>query len=171
VADFAILVQNGCSARQAIGLQFCTAAFAFAGTAVGLLTQSDAAANGQLLAAVSGGFVYLATMTVLPELLLASDDRSDGDQDEARSERPSSDGDGPAANAHAMATRSARKRPGKGAATTPAKLAPPQEPTWGVPWLSPRTTAALAQTAAEAAAFSVGVYMMVLVAKLEMHDH
>jgi hypothetical protein len=39
IQDFAILVQNGCTARQAIALQFCTAFFALAGTAVGLMSE------------------------------------------------------------------------------------------------------------------------------------
>mmetsp|Transcript_21082 Transcript_21082/g.47554 ORF Transcript_21082/g.47554 Transcript_21082/m.47554 type:complete len:144 (+) Transcript_21082:84-515(+) len=69
IGDFAILIQNGCTARQAIKLQFCTALFAVLGTAVGLLSEHFEDATETLLALVSGGFVYVATMTVMPELL------------------------------------------------------------------------------------------------------
>merc|ERR1712216_561484 len=68
IGDFAILVQNGASPSQAILLQFCTALFAFFGTTVGLLSDNFEKLYEILLAIVSGGFVYVATMTVLPEL-------------------------------------------------------------------------------------------------------
>jgi len=68
IGDFAILIQNGAKPAQAIGLQFCTAFFAFAGTALGLTSANYDNMSEFLLALVSGGFVYVATMTVLPEL-------------------------------------------------------------------------------------------------------
>lgn len=108
IGDFAILVQNGCTAREAIKLQFCTAFFAFVGTAVGLASDQYGALNEALLAVVSGGFVYIATMTVMPELLSSDGGVSGGG--------------------------------------------------WRL-------------TLVEAAAFGAGVFMMVLVAKLEVHAH
>jgi zinc transporter 7 len=69
IGDFAILVQNGCTPAQAIVLQFCTAIFAFLGTFVGLFSAHYEDMEMTLLAFVSGGFVYLATMTVLPEVM------------------------------------------------------------------------------------------------------
>ena len=68
IGDFAILIQNGASPRQAIALQFCTAGFAFLGTALGLTSANFEGLSTTLLALVSGGFVYVATITVLPEL-------------------------------------------------------------------------------------------------------
>ena len=165
-------------------LQFCTALFAFAGTAVGLLFETDAAANGKVLAAVSGGFVYLATMTVLPELLEPlEEDEKDHLHDGDNKSGPGKDGSRDASpDGRGVVTRSARKRVGKGA--TPAKSsegtssssssssrtapAPVQQ---AAPWLSKQANAVLVQTCAEAFAFGIGVYMMVLVAKLEMHEH
>ena len=69
IADFAILVQHGCTATEAIWLQFCTAVFAFVGTGVGLLSNTHENANATILGLVSGGFLYLSTVTIMPELL------------------------------------------------------------------------------------------------------
>lgn len=167
-------------------LQFCTALFAFAGTAVGLLFETDAGANGKVLAAVSGGFVYLATMTVLPELLEPLEEEDDDEKDHQHSDITSGtnkndDDHETSPEGTGMVTRSARKRAGKGAnpsklsegssssaSSSRAELAPPQQPE---PWLSKQANAVLVQTSAEAIAFGTGVYMMVLVAKLEVHEH
>jgi len=110
IGDFAILVKNGCTAKEAIMLQFCTAFFAFVGTGVGLMSTHFDKMNEVLLALVSGGFVYLATMTVMPELF--------------------------------------EEAPGKQS-----------------------TSSHLFQTFMEVSAFSAGVFMMVVVAKLEVHEH
>lgn len=71
LGDFSILVSNGMSKRQAIMAQFSTAIAAFIGTAVGLLASSfdDTLGHEVLLPFVSGGFVYLAACSILPELL------------------------------------------------------------------------------------------------------
>ncbi|XP_051009544.1 zinc transporter SLC39A7 [Acomys russatus] len=77
VGDFAILVQSGCSKKQAMRLQLLTAVGALAGTACALLTEggavgSDAAGGtgpGWVLPFTAGGFIYVATVSVLPELL------------------------------------------------------------------------------------------------------
>lgn len=58
IGDFAILVKNGATAREAILLQFCTAIFAFIGTGVGLISTHFEEMNELLLALVSGGKVF-----------------------------------------------------------------------------------------------------------------
>lgn len=67
LGDFAILVKQGFSKQQAILAQFGTAIAAMMGTYVGLLTAN--VAGEELLFITAGGFVYLATVNILPELL------------------------------------------------------------------------------------------------------
>lgn len=70
IGDFAILVQSGCTKRKAMCLQLLTAVGALAGTACSLLAEGvGAAATAWILPFTAGGFVYIATVTVLPELL------------------------------------------------------------------------------------------------------
>ncbi|XP_012890477.1 PREDICTED: zinc transporter SLC39A7 [Dipodomys ordii] len=77
IGDFAILVQSGCSKKQAMRLQLLTAIGALAGTACALLTEGGAvgsevasgAGPGWVLPFTAGGFIYVATVSVLPELL------------------------------------------------------------------------------------------------------
>ena len=71
LGDFSILVSNGMSKRQAIVAQFSTAIAAFIGTLVGLMASAfdDTLGHEVLLPFVSGGFVYLAACSILPELL------------------------------------------------------------------------------------------------------
>nr|XP_004649644.2 zinc transporter SLC39A7 isoform X1 [Jaculus jaculus] len=74
VGDFAILVQSGCSKKQAMRLQLLTAVGALAGTACALLTEggamgSEVSGPGWVLPFTAGGFIYVATVSVLPELL------------------------------------------------------------------------------------------------------
>ncbi|XP_077610911.1 zinc transporter SLC39A7 isoform X1 [Crocuta crocuta] len=77
VGDFAILVQSGCSKKQAMRLQLLTAIGALAGAACALLTEGGAvgsevasgAGPGWVLPFTAGGFIYVATVSVLPELL------------------------------------------------------------------------------------------------------
>jgi len=70
IGDFAILVQSGCSKRKAMWLQLSTATGALAGTLCGLLAESvgNAASSG-ILPFTAGGFIYIATVSVIPELL------------------------------------------------------------------------------------------------------
>ncbi|XP_054035332.1 zinc transporter SLC39A7 isoform X2 [Dryobates pubescens] len=70
VGDFAILLQSGCTKRQAMRLQLLTALGAVAGASCGLLAGgvAEVAALG-VLPFTAGGFIYLGTVTVLPELL------------------------------------------------------------------------------------------------------
>ncbi|NWW97888.1 S39A7 protein, partial [Caloenas nicobarica] len=73
LGDFAILVQAGCSKRQAMRLQLVTALGALVGAACSLLAEGGAGggppAIGGVLPFTAGGFIYLGTVTVLPELL------------------------------------------------------------------------------------------------------
>lgn len=68
IGDFAILIKSGCSRRKAMGLQLVTAVGALAGTAIALLGTNGEAAPW-VLPFTAGGFIYIATVSVLPELL------------------------------------------------------------------------------------------------------
>lgn len=70
IGDFAILIQSGCSKAKAMKLQLVTAVGALSGTLVSLAAQglSDAATKW-VLPFTAGGFIYIATVSVIPELL------------------------------------------------------------------------------------------------------
>ncbi|KAI5704115.1 hypothetical protein M8J75_002150 [Diaphorina citri] len=70
IGDFAILIQSGCSKSKAMKLQLVTAVGAMSGTLVSLAAQgiSDAATKW-VLPFTAGGFIYIATVSVIPELL------------------------------------------------------------------------------------------------------
>ncbi len=70
IGDFAILIQSGCPKRKAMFLQLITAVGAIGGTICGLLAEGgDTAAVGWVLPFTAGGFIYIATVSVIPELL------------------------------------------------------------------------------------------------------
>lgn len=70
IGDFAILIQSGCSKKKAIWLQLSTAIGALCGTYVALLAEGmDAVVTSWILPFTAGGFIYIATVTVIPELL------------------------------------------------------------------------------------------------------
>ncbi|ODM16495.1 hypothetical protein SI65_08002 [Aspergillus cristatus] len=94
VGDFALLVQSGFSKRKAMGAQFVTAVGAFLGTLIGIAVQEfsghgpDATSTGSdaagaaaglfgtsltwgdmLLPFTAGTFLYVGTVSVIPELL------------------------------------------------------------------------------------------------------
>lgn len=69
IGDFAILVQSGCSKTKAILLQLTTAIGAVLGTLVGLLSGNLAGLTPFILLFTAGGFIYIATVSVIPELL------------------------------------------------------------------------------------------------------
>ncbi|KAJ8973718.1 hypothetical protein NQ317_009312 [Molorchus minor] len=71
IGDFAILLQSGVSRRNAMLLQLTTALGAVAGTALSLLAQnsSGAMAASWILPFTAGGFIYIALVSVIPELL------------------------------------------------------------------------------------------------------
>ncbi|EDW02805.1 GH10891 [Drosophila grimshawi] len=71
IGDFAILIKSGCSRRKAMLLQLVTALGALAGTALALVGagSSDGSSAPWVLPFTAGGFIYIATVSVLPELL------------------------------------------------------------------------------------------------------
>lgn len=70
IGDFAILIQSGCTKRKAMMLQLVTAVGAFAGCICGLLAEGmGTAASSWILPFTAGGFIYIATVSVIPELL------------------------------------------------------------------------------------------------------
>ncbi|XP_078345521.1 zinc transporter Slc39a7-like [Oculina patagonica] len=70
IGDFAILVQSGCNKRKAMLLQLTTATGALAGTVCGLLAENIGdSATLWILPFTAGGFIYIATVSVIPELL------------------------------------------------------------------------------------------------------
>lgn len=71
IGDFAILVTSGMSLRKAFLMQFVTAGAAFVGTFVGLVSSKHNEGLEQaLLGLTTGGFLYVAAVSVLPELLV-----------------------------------------------------------------------------------------------------
>ncbi|GAB6021909.1 hypothetical protein CHUAL_006072 [Chamberlinius hualienensis] len=70
IGDFAILVQSGCSKRKAMLLQLLTAFGALTGTVCGLMAKEiGERATSWILPFTAGGFIYIATVSVIPELL------------------------------------------------------------------------------------------------------
>lgn len=70
IGDFAILVQSGYPKRKAMMLQLVTAVGAIAGTVCGLLAEGmTTTATTWILPFTAGGFIYIATVSVIPELL------------------------------------------------------------------------------------------------------
>ena len=70
IGDFAILVQSGCSKKKAIQLQLLTAIGAMLGTALGLASANIGDVANWILPFTAGGFIYIATVTIIPELLV-----------------------------------------------------------------------------------------------------
>jgi len=71
LGDFATLVNAGLSRNMAIGAQFLTAIPAFLGTAFGLFSGQiiEGLGHDVLLPFTAGGFLYLACVTILPDVL------------------------------------------------------------------------------------------------------
>ncbi|GFF32684.1 histidine-rich membrane protein KE4 homolog 1 [Aspergillus udagawae] len=98
VGDFALLIQSGFSKRKAMGAQFVTAIGAFLGTFIGIAIQElggghSAASGGvtdasagllgtsltwgdMLLPFTAGTFLYVGTVSVIPELLETGKDKT-----------------------------------------------------------------------------------------------
>ncbi|KAL2856314.1 ZIP zinc transporter-domain-containing protein [Aspergillus pseudodeflectus] len=98
VGDFALLIQSGFSKRKAMGAQFVTAIGAFLGTLIGIAVQElggsgSSAANDpdtpfvgllgtslswgdMLLPFTAGTFLYVGTVSVIPELLETGKNKS-----------------------------------------------------------------------------------------------
>eukprot|EP01040_Poterioochromonas_malhamensis_P004413 gene4414-4730_t len=69
IADLIVLVQNGFTKWEAIGLQFITAVGALIGTWIGYQVESNDAYKNILLAIASGGFLYIATVSMVPSII------------------------------------------------------------------------------------------------------
>lgn len=71
IGDFAILVQSGCSRTKAMMLQLVTAVGAISGTMFSLYLQDsgEGLISSLVLPFTAGGFIYIATVSVIPELL------------------------------------------------------------------------------------------------------
>ncbi|CAB3250104.1 unnamed protein product [Arctia plantaginis] len=74
IGDFAILVQSGCSRKKAMMLQLLTAFGAVSGTVLSIYLRgsSDGLVSSLILPFTAGGFIYIATVSVIPELLEGS---------------------------------------------------------------------------------------------------
>lgn len=69
IGDYAILRQSGFSKSKAIWLQAVTAIGAVSGTVISLLLGSlDERANAWILPFTAGGFIYIATVHLIPQL-------------------------------------------------------------------------------------------------------
>lgn len=68
IGDFAILIKSGCSKKKAMFLQLTTAVGAVAGNVLALLGTSEDS-SPWILPFTAGGFIYIATVSVIPELL------------------------------------------------------------------------------------------------------
>lgn len=69
IGDYAILMQSGFTMKNAMMVQFFTAIGAYLGTFFGLLTGGEGSSFHWILPFTAGGFIYLATVDVLPDLL------------------------------------------------------------------------------------------------------
>ncbi|VDN02290.1 unnamed protein product [Thelazia callipaeda] len=71
IGDFAILVQSGFTKSKAMFVQLLTALGALTGCALSLSTSgaSNTASSNWILPFTAGGFIYIATVSVIPELL------------------------------------------------------------------------------------------------------
>jgi len=70
IGDYAILIQSGVSPSRAIMLQLLTAVGALTGCLVSLILGGAVEAASKLvLPFTAGGFIYIATVSVIPELL------------------------------------------------------------------------------------------------------
>ena len=74
IGDYAILIQSGVSPMKAKCLQLLTAVAALLGCLMALFAPyaGQAAASGFILPFTAGGFIYIATVSLIPELLAGS---------------------------------------------------------------------------------------------------
>jgi len=148
IGDFTILMESGMTKFQAIKAQFVTAIAAFLGTLVGLfLAQRNEEWESGLLALTSGGFVYIATVGVLPSILRNNrGDECDGDRGSSNSSGSSRDRGSDVCNNDGKGEEMKSGARGK---------------------IRDYRYAAMKQVAFEALAFVLGVGLMVAVAILE----
>lgn len=72
IGDFAILIQSGMSKRSAMWVQVVTAIGAVLGTVVGIIVEGSTDGVSWVMPFTAGGFLYIATVAVIPELLDAT---------------------------------------------------------------------------------------------------
>eukprot|EP01134_Creolimax_fragrantissima_P003544 CFRG3544T1 len=72
IGDYAILIRSGFSRKDAMLAQFSTAIGAMLGTVVGLIAKDLLESSAWILPLTAGGFIYIATTTVIPDLLKES---------------------------------------------------------------------------------------------------
>lgn len=77
IGDFAILVQSGCSRKKAMMLQLLTAFGAISGTVLSIYLKGsgEGVVASLILPFTAGGFIYIATVSVIPELLEGSNNK------------------------------------------------------------------------------------------------
>lgn len=77
IGDFAILVQSGCSRRKAMMLQLLTAFGAVSGTVLSIYLRGsgEGLVSNLILPFTAGGFIYIATVSVIPELIEGSNNK------------------------------------------------------------------------------------------------
>ena len=74
IGDYAVLLKSGCSPKRAMSLQLLTAVGALTGTVVSLVMGTSGDESGYwVLPFTGGGFIYIGTVTILPELTDQSD--------------------------------------------------------------------------------------------------
>lgn len=66
--DFGVLIHAGFDKKRALILNFATALIALLGTLTGALFKTNEVFNHSLLAIAAGGFIYIATSDLLPEI-------------------------------------------------------------------------------------------------------
>mmetsp|Transcript_3525 Transcript_3525/g.12308 ORF Transcript_3525/g.12308 Transcript_3525/m.12308 type:complete len:176 (-) Transcript_3525:2774-3301(-) len=65
LADFAILIENGFTAKQALLAQFCSSMTGVLGCCAGLVLPQQQ----WMFSFVAGGFIYVSTVSILPTLM------------------------------------------------------------------------------------------------------
>ena len=69
IGDFAILVKSGFARQQAIQAQLVTSMGTVAGTVVGLASTEAGARSSWILPFTAGGFIYIALVSIVPDML------------------------------------------------------------------------------------------------------
>lgn len=69
IGDYAILIQSGFSRKSAMAAQLITAIGAFLGVFVGIIGGGTSTGTWWILPFTAGGFIYIATVDVIPSLL------------------------------------------------------------------------------------------------------
>lgn len=75
VGDFVILLNSGFSWKEAAKAQMLTACGGFVGVVVGLTAEHVTSASGWLLPFTAGGFLYIALVSIVPDLLVVGSGR------------------------------------------------------------------------------------------------